>query len=73
MDGWDKMVYTEQHETIRIALIGFFVTLVLCSAIAGMVYTGHQNNIKDTKYAVTCLEKGGEFHTDDHGNIRCDR
>jgi len=63
----------ERHETIRIAVIGFFVTVVLTAMIGGMVYTGHQNNIKDKKFATVCMEHGGEYRTNSNGTVTCDK
>lgn len=50
----------EKHITIR-TVAGFFCFMVIMlGIIAGAVYAGHQNNIKDRRLTTECLAAGGE-------------
>ncbi|AXG66300.1 hypothetical protein SEA_ANNADREAMY_215 [Streptomyces phage Annadreamy] len=63
----------EKHETIRVFLVGSFITIVLLGIIGGMVYAGHQNNVKDQKMTTECLRNGGETKVSSNNVLVCDK
>ena len=71
----DKMSYNtnDKQITIRTLLVGLFITIIMCSAIAGAIYAGQQNNLKDRQFNSDCMNNGGEVRTSDRNGLYCDR
>jgi len=69
----DDLMEQIKWNSITAMVCSFFALVFILGCIAAGVTIAHQNNIKTTKFAVTCMQNGKVFRENANGTVSCDR